>query len=137
MNNELWSKQGSNVREFITFSLVGASGFVVEFSLFNLFRFLGLPLLIAAGLAMPIAASSNWFLNRRFTFKSGASKKPAIQWGEYLAISAIGWGLNLAIFWVGYSLVKLYPNLAKVIATFLVWFWNYFANKFWTFKARD
>ncbi len=136
MQNEVKTYQ-ADLKEFIIFSLVGASGFVVELTFFNLFSWLGIPLLVAAGLAMPIAASSNWFLNRRFTFRMANKKKAGLQWTQYLLISAIGWAINLALFWAGYSLLKLDHNIAKAGATLLVWFWNYFANKLWTFKVKD
>lgn len=126
----------ANTREFLTFSLVGLSGFAVDIGFFNLFLHLGLSVFLSAALSLPIAATSNWFFNRRFTFKSAHAKRASLQWSQYLIVSLFAFGLNLTIFWFGYTVLRLGGNLSKALAAFLVWFWNYFANKHWTFKAK-
>ncbi len=124
-------------KEFFIFSCVGFSGFIVELTAFRLFLSFGLSPFIAACIAMPIAASSNWLLNRRFTFKQSAQKQAAKQWTQYLLVSLVAIGFNLAIFTIGYQFLKLDPTIAKILATFIVWFWNFFAHKFWTFRLKS
>lgn len=128
--------QKSAVREFILFSIVGLSGVLVELIFFNIFIYLNVPILLAATLAMPIAASSNWKLNRQFTFKTSAINGPFAEWLRYMVASAAGWALNLILFTIIYKKFSAEANLAKLTATAIVWLWNYSASKFWTFRGR-
>ena len=124
------------IKEFIIFSCVGLSGFVIEIAIFNIALYFEISPLFSAALSMPLAATSNWFLNRKFTFKLASKERPAIQWSQYLVVSGIGMLINLAIFWTGYKYFGLNSNLSKIGATFIVWFWNFFLNKLWTFKTK-
>lgn len=120
--------------EFFKYSLVGASGFAIDFTLLNLLIWLKLPLYVAATISLLIAASSNWYLNRLYTFKSSSSKAKARQWMEFIIVSSGGLLINFTIFYIGNEQLHWHYNLAKVLASIVAWIWNFIANKYWTFN---
>ncbi|TSC66084.1 MAG: GtrA family protein [Candidatus Berkelbacteria bacterium Gr01-1014_85] len=127
----------SKYLEFFKYSLVGASGFVIDFTLLNLFIWFRLPIYAAATISLIIAASSNWYLNRIFTFKAVNSKSMSRQWVEFLIVSSGGLLINFIIFYIGYEQLDWHHNLAKIVASLVAWIWNFFANKYWTFRQVD
>ena len=127
----------SKYLEFFKYSLVGASGFAIDFTLLNLFIWFRLPIYAAATISLIIAASSNWYLNRIFTFKAVNSKSMSRQWVEFLIVSSGGLLINFIIFYIGYEQLDWHHNLAKIVASLVAWIWNFFANKYWTFRQVD
>ncbi len=128
------TKLSSQYLEFFKYSLVGATGFVIDFALLNLLVWLKLPIYIAATISLLIAASSNWYLNRLYTFKSDNSKTKARQWMEFIIVSSGGLLINFTIFYIGNEQLQWHYNLAKVTASLVAWIWNFIANKYWTFR---
>ena len=128
------TKLSSQYLEFFKYSLVGATGFVIDFALLNLLVWLKLPIYVAATISLLIAASSNWYLNRLYTFKSDNSKTKARQWMEFIIVSSGGLLINFTIFYIGNEQLQWHYNLAKVTASLVAWIWNFIANKYWTFR---
>lgn len=128
------TKLSSQYLEFFKYSLVGATGFVIDFALLNLLVWLKLPIYIAATISLLIAASSNWYLNRLYTFKSDNSKTKARQWMEFIIVSSGGLLINFTIFYIGNEQLQWHYNLAKVTASLVAWIWNFIANKYLTFR---
>jgi putative flippase GtrA len=104
----------SSNKEFERFSrfvAVGAVGTMLDFSLLTLLKLAGLHTLAANSFSFIVGLVNNFTWNRLWTF--GDSLQPL----GYL-IGHPGWGYLPA----------------KVIATGVVVFWNYFANRTWTFS---
>ncbi|MEH6443548.1 MAG: GtrA family protein [Oceanospirillaceae bacterium] len=125
------------------FACVGSIGFCVDaLSLVLLAVYLPLP--IARALSFWIAASSNWWLNRNFTFKHTSKqhcdkKKRAScrQWLLFLCVSCIGFIPN----WLCYVLLiehfiwaEQMPVIAIIPGILLSMFLNYTLSKCWVFK---
>ncbi|HBS06227.1 MAG TPA: hypothetical protein DEA96_14760 [Leptospiraceae bacterium] len=83
------------ISQFIRFGLVGALGTVVNLVLFESIRRLGLHYLPAASLSFLAAATSNYMLNRRWTFSSSADSIKG--WILYLIVNLLGLGANLVV----------------------------------------
>jgi putative flippase GtrA len=119
--------------KFLRFGVVGASGVVVDFGFTILFKEkLKIQKYIANAIGFTIAASSNYYLNRIWTFQS-TNPEIAIEYTEFLLISMIGLGLNTLML---YILVGKYNKnfyLSKVFAIGVVTIWNFFANALYTF----
>jgi putative flippase GtrA len=80
-----------------------------------------------------LAATSNFILNRIWTFNS-TSPDVMIQFSKFFIISVLGLLLNnLTIYIFTDYKVKLNFYISKAIATLLVFFWNFFMNYFFTF----
>ena len=140
-------KYKSLITKFAKFGVVGASGAVIDFGLTALCKgILGIPELLANAIGFTIAASSNYFLNRVWTWKS-TSKEVGIEYAKFFFVSLIGLGLNSLIVFLlkDTSIVPRFVDttldwdfwVAKVIATAIVMAWNFLANNFFTFRKKQ
>ena len=130
-------------RRFARFLTVGAIGTCLDFGLLSLLKASGLPTLAANTLSFTAGVANNFTWNRLWTFADARQAGWQKQLAQFLLVSLVGLSLNNAIvLWLEAPLGQLlgqpeYGYLpAKVIATGVVVFWNYFANRYWTFKAE-
>lgn len=61
---------------------------------------LGMPHLYARAASYWISATSNWFLNRIFTFKDAPDKPPVRQWLSYLLMALGSFVLNWGSYYI-------------------------------------
>lgn len=121
------------VRQFIKFVIVGFSGLFVDFGFTYLFKEKArLQKYLANALGFMLAASTNYFLNRIWTFQS-ENPQILVEYSEFILISFIGLGLNTLILWLIISRLKWNFYLSKLFAIGFVTLWNFFANAFFTF----
>lgn len=138
------------IKRFARFSTVGAIGAVVDFAVFNvLLNVLHvLPLLSQAG-SFLAAVTSNFVLNRKWTYKDSRSKPWTQQLAQYGLVNLAGLLIRTPIFnglaaWFdrlagtrpmpfGFSTYSVTHNLALAGAIGIVLFWNFFVNRFWTY----
>lgn len=132
--------------KFLKFGIVGASGAVIDFGLTALCKgILGIPELLANAIGFTLAATSNYYLNRVWTWKS-KSKDVGIEYAKFFFVSLIGLGLNSLIVFLlkDISIIPRFINttldwdfwIAKIIATAIVMVWNFLANNFFTFRKK-
>lgn len=123
--------------EFWLYSVGGALGFVVDFSLlFILTEYAGLHYLISTAIAVIIAILVNYSWQRFVTFKS-SERNVAKQFGKFVIISVFAIGLTALLMYILVDIVGLWYLLAKIFVTIIVWFWNFFGNKYFTFKVKN
>jgi putative flippase GtrA len=120
------------IYKFIKFIVVGFSGMIVDFSItillkeiFKVHRY------ISNSIGFIAAASSNYLLNRIWTFES---KNPQIfaEYGTFILISAIGLVINNFFLWVFEKKLNFY--LAKLVAIVITSLWNFTANYYLNFN---
>ncbi len=87
--------------EIFQFIIVGGCGLIVDLITYGLLLVLGLPHLLARGLAYWPAVTFNWFFNRIMTFKERPKTPPLKQWVTYAGSSGVGFLLN----WGTYALL--------------------------------
>ena len=122
--------------QFIKFCVVGGTGVVVDFGITFLFKEkLKLNKYIANSLGFMAAASTNYLLNRWWTFRSH-DPEVAQQYVQFVGISAIGLILNNIIIYLLNDKARLNFNLSKLIAIGLVTLWNFFMNYYFTFTGK-
>jgi putative flippase GtrA len=127
---------------FMRFAVVGALGTLIDFSLLIVFKeWVGLSTLIANSLSSVAGIANNFTLNRLWTFSDAPAKPVLVQLAQFVAVSLVGITLNNGIVLMLEAPFGLLPGigmygyvLAKVIATGVVIFWNFSANRLWTFK---
>ncbi len=135
------------VVKFLKFGVVGASGAVIDFGVTALCKgILGMPDLLANAIGFTIAATSNYFLNRIWTWKS-TSKEMGVEYAKFFFVSLIGLGLNSLIVFLlkDTSIVPRFAAtsldwdfwVAKIIATGVVMVWNFVANNYFTFRQKQ
>jgi putative flippase GtrA len=119
--------------KFLKFGLVGASGLAVDFGLTFLFKEkLKLNKYIANSIGFLSAASSNFSINRMWTF---ASADPDIinQYMKFIGVSLGGLLLSYTILKLLHEQLNWNFYLAKLIAIGFVMSWNFSINLIFTF----
>jgi putative flippase GtrA len=148
-------------RRFAKFLVVGTLGFIVDFGMLTaLVEIVDLPGLVAANtqfsaktglivantISFTLAVVSNFTFNRYWTYPESRSRRKRVQLPQFTVVSVIGLALNNGILalTVGpfsslLEMLAFVPSAvggyvpAKVLATGVVLFWNFFINRFWTF----
>ncbi len=119
--------------KFLKFSVVGFSGLFVDFGFTYLFKeIFKFQKYLANAIGFMIAASSNYILNRIWTFES-TNPDIAVEYSEFILISIVGLGINTLILWLIIKQFKINFYLAKIFAIAVVTLWNFFANAYITF----
>jgi putative flippase GtrA len=124
----------------LKFAQVGAIGFLVDsLVLLFLYEFVEIELFLARGIAFLCAASSNWFLNRVFTFSGSSSTSPkSVEWGRFIISAMLSAIPNLGIF---YLLTRFLPEslgyiyFAMCCGILTGYYCNYQLARRWVFKA--
>ena len=119
--------------QFVRFGLVGASGYVVNLSVFSLLvHGAGAPYLPAGAAAFSVAALSNYLANRSWTFAEERGRLLP-QGTRFLAVSLAALAANLTVL---HALVSAgaEPLQAQVLAIVLVTPLSFLGNKLWTFR---
>lgn len=132
--------------QFFRYAFVGAVATIVDWVL--LFLFENLLRTVVAGNALDLVAKYiaaaigfiggllvNYFLTRTFVFNSQASRANS-KFGEFMGHCTVGViGLLLTeLILLGGDIISLHYMVSKIIATGIVFFWNYLARKFFVYK---
>jgi len=119
---------------FIKFALVGAIGTLLDLAVLN-FSYLVLrtDLYLAVALGFLVGALNNYLLNSLWSFQQRLSWHQLIQ---FLFVAIGGWIWTELIMFFLVEMVDRNYNVAKLVALALVFFWNYFVNRYWTFGKR-
>lgn len=119
--------------KFVKFGLVGFSGVLVDFAItFVCKEYLRVQKYIANATGFTIAATTNYFLNRIWTFES-TNPDILMEFSRFFVIALIGLGINSAIVWAMSGKFKVNFYLAKLAATVVVTGWNFLINAYYTF----
>ncbi len=88
-----------------------------------------------------IAIYNSFYWNRRWTFRVLDAKHAHRQLVKFYAVAFIGLALSVLIVSLLSALVPGHPKrtwaIANAIATVVVVFWNFTAQKLWTFRRED
>ncbi len=123
------------IAKFFKFGLVGFSGLFVDFGVTYLLKEkFKLQKYLSNALGMVTAATTNYLLNRIWTFES-SNPNIAQEYTDFILISVIGLGINTLILWLLINRFKMNFYIAKAIAITVVMLWNFVANLLFTFKA--
>ena len=121
------------ILKFLRFCAVGVSGTAIDFGLTWLCKeILKIPKFISNAIGFVVAATSNYILNRIWTWGS-TNEHIGAEYTKFFVVSLIGLGLNTLILYVLHEKMKWNFYLSKVFATGVVMLWNFFANNFFTF----
>jgi putative flippase GtrA len=123
------------VRQFLKFGVVGASGTVVNFVIYHSMLHFLLPIWFAYAVGFAVGGVNNYWWNRHWTFRSKGH--PWKELGQFLTVSAIALAVSetVIVFADRHLPVMRFRNSAAwLLATFVGMGWNFFGNKFWTFR---
>lgn len=86
------------VAEILSFTVVGAAGFVVDTSVLYAALYLGLGLYAGRGLSYLVAVTFTWLLNSRYTFERRAAVNRFRQWRRFAVSQLSGATINLGVY---------------------------------------
>jgi len=120
--------------KFLKFGAVGFTGVFVDYSITYFTKeVLKIPKYFANALGFSTAATTNYYLNRIWTFKSH-NPEVLMEFSEFFIISLVGLGINTLVLWLLVSRFKMNFYVAKLFAIAVVTIWNFLANAFITFN---
>ncbi len=140
-------RKRKEVKRFIKFGIVGAIGSVIDFGVLNALIFLvgwSSPQgkIVANLISTSMAIVSNFVWNRLWTFPESRQRNRTTQLVQFTIVNLIGLAINTGIFFVAdHYLYELYfptniaIQLAKATAIGIVLFWNFGANRLWTYRG--
>lgn len=120
--------------KFLKFGIVGLSGTAIDF----LFTWICKEKLkwnkfISNSIGFSIAATSNYILNRIWTFESN-NPEVSREYLSFFFISSIGLALNNLFVFLFNEKLKFNLYLSKAFAITLVAIWNFIPNYLFTFR---
>ncbi|MGM5485372.1 MAG: GtrA family protein [Nanobdellota archaeon] len=120
---------------FIKFAIVSGIGMVVNLSvlylltdIFNVFY------LLSESVAFVMAATNNFLLNNRWSFRQWHKGNNKIKYMKFMAIASLCLVLNLSALYALTDLVGIYYMYSQVIASILVLLTSFTLNSLWTFR---
>jgi putative flippase GtrA len=136
---------------FLKFAFVGVTGAIVDFGILNLLRILfNIPLVYAQAISFTCAVINNFIWNRYWTYPETRNTKVAGQLIKFFIINMVGIIIRTPLIpWLNNIILKtlqtitlpipvepyvISQNLSLAIAIFIVMLWNFFANRYWTYK---
>jgi len=165
MSNDIPLHHRKGVRQFVKFCIVGSSSYIVNMaSLALLYYVLPMTYLAAYMGAFLISVVNGFVWNRIWTFKESRSADPRDQYIKFLAVNIVGLTISTVVSIlilhqilqyqqhvdiplssllhdVIYNQKGKFPKMATFSAAFgaamIVVFWNFFANRIWTFKKKS
>lgn len=127
--------------KFVKFGIVGASGMVVHLCVLYLCRdVLGINTFISNTLGFIVAATTNYILNRIWTFRSH-DKQVGMEYMKFIIVSLIGLGINNGTLWFS---GRMLPEWNADWRFYILWIfavgvttlWNFLGNMLFTFKQK-
>lgn len=122
----------SGLTRLIKYFFVGGAAAVVDIGLFLALLSAEASVQAAGTVSFLVATLVNFILARRFVFadrQGGRSRLIATY-----AVSFVGLLLNQWVLWIGTERFQWPPLAAKLLATGLVFFWNYGIRNYYVFK---
>lgn len=121
-------------RQVLKFGIVGVLNTAVGFGLIFLFdKVMGLGFEIANPLAYFLSTLNSYYLNRKWTFKSGGKvhKEGAL----FFAVIAGAWAIQYALLYYLIDILKMDDLVAQTIGMVLFTGLNFLGQKFITFRS--
>lgn len=125
------------IGKFLKFGLVGTLGLLVNLAvLYALKEYAGLHYLTSATLAFFIAVTSNFFLNKIWTFREKIANNFGRKYIRFFAVSIGGLAINLTLLYILVEFAELWYIVAQIIAVGIAFVFNFVGNTAWTFRDR-
>lgn len=128
-------KSRKHIRDFILYFIVGILATIIEWVVFRItnhvFHF---HYAIATTGAFIISTFANWGFGRLILFKNKTSSTLKKELSQIYITSIVGLLMNLFIMWVTIEIFSFDAMGAKILATGLVFFWNFLIRKLIIYK---
>jgi dolichol-phosphate mannosyltransferase len=126
------------LKRFIKFCVVGASGFCVNLGLLALFvEVANMHKVWAQVPSYQISILTNFAFNEYWTFRDRRTpglKAFLIRAVKFNLVSQVGWGINIGVYYVALNVAGIYYIVSQIIAIAVATLWNFFTNVIWTWR---
>ena len=122
-----------NWMQLVKFSLVGASGYVINLAVYSaLLKGADVHYRTAAVLAFCVAVTNNFLWNRHWTFKA-RDGHAGFQAARFFVVSLVALGFNLVVLEFLVSVASVPKIPAQALAVLAATPLNFLGNKLWSF----
>lgn len=126
------------IHQFFSYLLVGGIATIVEWLCFYIFfYFFSIYYLLATALAFFISTMANWVTGKLLTFRNIAQQSTVAELGKIYVVSVAGLLFNLMLMYVFVQRFSLPSMLSKIIATGIVFMWNFLTRKLWIYREGE
>ncbi len=123
------------IKEFVQFGVVGGIGTLVNIViLYLLTEKVGVYYLISAIFSFIVAMSSNFILNKIWTFKEKARLGIGKKYLQFGLVSVLALLVNLFFLYVFTEIFGIYYIISQILAIGIALIINFLGNKIWTFS---
>ena len=117
---------------------VGASGVLVNLGLlFYLTEYVGLWYFLSYTLAISASITSNFILNKFWTFRDSInSQRTIVMYVKFVSVSLLGMAIQLGTVYLLVELLSVYYMLAALVSISIAGAINFVINRRWTFGIK-
>ena len=124
--------------QLFRYGFVGGLAFLVDYgTLVLLTESAGLHYLLAATISFILGLITNYLLSITWVFNQHKLNNRWVEFLLFAFIGVVGLGLNDAIMFLCTERCGIHYTLSKIIATAIVFFWNFLARKLILFKQNQ
>lgn len=124
-------------RQLIKFGIVGVGNTLISLALIYLFdKVMGLGFQIANPLAYFLATLNSYYLNKKWTFKSGGENRSKKKEGAlFFGVIGVAWLIQYAFLFILVKVFLIDDLIAQIMGMFVFTGLNFLGQKYVTFKA--
>jgi dolichol-phosphate mannosyltransferase len=117
---------------------VGASGILVNLGLlFYLTEYVGLWYFLSYTLAISASITSNFILNKFWTFRDSLnSQRTIVMYVKFVSVSILGMAIQLGTVYLLVESLAIYYMLAALVSISIAGAINFMINRSWTFGIK-
>lgn len=124
--------------QLFRYGFVGGLAFLVDYgTMVLLTEFAGMHYLLAATISFILGLITNYLLCITWVFNQHKLNNRWVEFLLFAFIGVVGLGLNDAIMFLCTERCGIHYTLSKIIATAIVFFWNFLARKLILFKQSQ
>ena len=124
-----------NWGQLAQFCVVGGVGFLVNLAVYRTLVHHGVQFLVAAVCSFLVAVTSNYTLNRLWTFRENRGHV-GVQGMRFFVVSVVALGMNLLLLELIVGVAGVEKVVGQAIAIVLVTPLNFVGNKLWSFRRH-
>ncbi len=123
------------IKEFVKFGVVGVTGTLVNIAiLYLLTEKAGIYYIISAIFSFIVAMSSNFILNKIWTFRENIKLEIGKKYFQFGLVSVSALLVNLLFLYIFTEIFGIYYILSQILAIGIALIINFIGNKIWTFS---
>lgn len=123
--------------ELIRYVYAGGIAFVLDFLVMMvLYKVIGVYYLIATAFGLMVGLFTTYLLSIKWVFNNRAMSNRTTELSIFLLIGSIGFLIHEYVIWFSVEALLINVPVSKIIATAVVFFWNFTARKVILFKTQ-